>query len=280
MTVFSKDNFDPQAQQLYSLPALSMQLVDSFNDPNVEIETIEVQLKQDPALVAHVLRVANSPFFGLTREIASVREALVILGMATLKNMVTASVLMKQFPNGNIGRFEVQRFWTHSLAVASGASKLAKTVGANADEAFICGLLHDIGHLVLAGGFQESYDAIIDYREENDCNSITGERAVLDCDHTEIGQRLADSWNFPPSVQQSIRFHHAPAECPQEPTIAAVVCVADWIMKSVEAGVLFEGMEFDQIGPVLKLLRIKDDGLHDIATKFEELFSEVSAFAA
>jgi putative nucleotidyltransferase with HDIG domain len=221
--------------RLPTMPDVVVDLMSSFADDEIDSEVLAQKLSRDQALVARVLRVANSPFYGLPRQVSTVQEAIMVLGLANVRTLVTAAAVIAQFSHHSNADFDLPAFWRHSISAACCARVLSVRAGENPNTAFICGLLHDIGRVLLAVSFPEHHVRIAEYRARADCSWSEAERAVIGLDHAAIGEALAARWNFPESLQQAVAAHHRPdafADCP----LAAINHVADVICYALDMG--------------------------------------------
>lgn len=195
---------------LPSLPAVVMQLLGSIGQNNADINQLSAIVSKDQALSAKALRLANSSFYGMQRKVTTMPQAVSILGMNSLRILVTATAVIGRFPAKGQGDFDFRGFWQHSIAAAVCTRLIAKRVDINPESAFMAGLLHDIGRLVLATGFPDQFKAAVNYRTEHDCTMLEAEREILSCDHATVGQALAEHWRFPPAIQMAVAGHHTP----------------------------------------------------------------------
>ena len=199
-----------QIHVLPSLPAVVMELLGSIGQSNADINQLSAIVSKDQALSAKALRLANSSFYGMQRKVTTMPQAVSILGMNSLRTLITAAAVIGRFPRNIQGDFDFQGFWQHSIATAVCARLIAKRVGINPESAFMAGLLHDIGRLVLVTGFPVQYETAMHYRAEHDCAMLEAERQILSCDHAAVGHALAEHWRFPPAIQMAVAGHHAP----------------------------------------------------------------------
>lgn len=197
-----------QIRQLPSLPAVVIEVLESFQDEHADGGTIGRKIEQDQALSARVLRVANSSFYGLQGKIVSVQDAIVVLGFRNVRSLVLAAGMTASIPAAAGGGFDLRTFWKHGIVTATCARSFAHAAGINPDHAFTAGLLHDIGRAVLATCFPDHYCRVAEYRARHDCYPTEAEREVLGLDHAAVGSALAMRWNFAPAIQQAIAGHH------------------------------------------------------------------------
>ena len=206
--------YDHVIKSLRDLPALSpilVELVQSFENPDVNISLIAEQVSRDPALSAKTLRLANSSFYGLASKVRTIQQAISVLGFDSVRSMIVSATIINSFGSSEQTEFNFTKFWQHSIATALCAKSLASFSKQNPELAFMCGLLHDIGTLLLVTKFPKEYAAVNAYRTATDCNQIDAEQHVLMTDHAEVGSALAGHWKFPLAIQRSIAGHHAPS---------------------------------------------------------------------
>jgi putative nucleotidyltransferase with HDIG domain len=204
------------------------------------VDEFEKVIKPDPGLTANLLRLANSAYFGLTRRIASAREAITILGLKRVYD-VASMAAMQGFLPPRLPGYELSSdgYWQHCVAVACLAENMARAGGAHAPAlVFTAGLMHDIGKLVL-GEFLALHAAPILEKLRHDGVSLIGaEREILGVDHTEVGAEVASLWKLPDAVVSVIRWHHDPSKVPEgvDRSCIDLVHVADALAHSFGFG--------------------------------------------
>lgn len=217
---------------LPTLPPLVTDLIASFQRDDLDIPTLARRISADQGLVARTLRVANSPFYGLARQVCSLDEAIMIVGFRAVRSLVLGAAVVGAFPRQACCGFDGGAFWQHSIAVAVGARVLATRLGRNVDTVFTGGLLHDIGKYVLALCFPEHYQDAIEWQRQHGVPMLDAELAVLGIGHPEAGAELARLWGLPEALVTDIAFHHAPREVPA----ADIVHLADVLAHALETG--------------------------------------------
>ena len=220
-----------RVHDLPSLPALILDLIATLDQADLDIDTLVQKISCDPALVAKTLRLANSSFYGVQSQVNSVGHAITVLGFDSVRSVVVGSAITKMLPSGEA--FDARTFWEHSVATALCARSLAAEIGQNAGQAFIGGLLHDVGRLVVACHFPKQYQQVLAYQAEHACSRLDAEAAVLQVDHQQTGRLLAQAWKFSQVIQESIGNHDAPpASCRGD--VVAVVHVANVIVHALD----------------------------------------------
>ena len=224
-------------RDLPALPAAVLDLLDMLGGECVDTSALAAKMSHDVALTAKTLRLANSSFYGLPRHVTTVTEATAVLGLRTVRVVVTAAALTGSFKPPACEGFDFKAFWRHSLSTAVGARLVATALKADADAAFTAGLLHDIGQLVLASGFTERYEQVLLQRAADDTTLRNTEEALLGVNHTTVGALVAEHWRFPAQIVQAIGNHHAlPSQAGNE-VLASVVHVANKLAHALEFGV-------------------------------------------
>ena len=237
-----------RAKALPTLSPVLQRITLILEDPRASAHQVAAAIEGDQVMTSKVLRLVNSAFYGFPRKVASVSQAVVILGLATVKNLVLGTAVMEAFRGGPEGRrFHRQAFWRHSLGCAVAARVLGGRLGVDRDEhCFVAGLLHDLGKVVLDVFFQEAYDEAVALAEKENLLLVTAEERVLGITHAEVGEILAEVWQFPPALVEALRFHHQPPLATRAPALVRVVHVADILTR-----VLAMGWSGDQRIPLL-----------------------------
>lgn len=227
----TRDEVATGVGSLPSLPAVVVELLQTLGSDDVDADVLARQIARDQALVAKMLRVANSSFYGLQGKVNSISDAVVVLGLRGVRTLATAAAVTGAFHDIKLPGFDIRVFWRHSIGIALCARAVARHMKVGEDNAFTVGLLHDIGRLVLASCFQEHMTAVLVYQQEHDCVLVEAERAVLGIDHGVIGEVLTGRWNFPPLICDVIAHHHDPVGT--EP-LACVIHLADAITHAMD----------------------------------------------
>ena len=216
-------------QGLQDLPSLSDVVTKTLEATDRDTTTageIERLVSSDAALSAKILRVVNSAYYGLSGQVSSLGQAVVILGMQQIRNLVLSisalSLLKGRTPEL---RARQQTFWLHSFATAACAQAIArhKRFGARETEmVYTAGLLHDIGKLFLFCNHSEEYLKVIEHARAEDCGLDAAEEALLGVRHEEIGLELAKAWHFPEPLTLLIGRHEGPFDGDPIPMLFAV----------------------------------------------------------
>jgi putative nucleotidyltransferase with HDIG domain len=239
------DEIVKQIQDLPSLPAVVMELLNSIDQEDIDINVLAKKVSHDQALTAKTLRFANSSFYGTQSKVTTIQQAITLLGVANVRNLITAAAISGSFPENQCVGFNFKAFWRHSMATAVCAQLLARHLHVNSDYAFTAGLLHDIGRLVIVTRFPQHYAAAIAYRIEQDCYMLEAERAMLGIDHVIAGHALAVHWHFSEVMQHAIVGHHEP-ENSDGGALVSLIHVANSIVHALDV----TNVEDDLVPPI------------------------------
>jgi putative nucleotidyltransferase with HDIG domain len=208
----------------------------ALQSPQCNLSTIGDAIQKDPDLTARLLRLANSPFFGFANRLSTVAEAVSLLGIQQIEDMIVASSVLEQFkgvPDNLVSKYS---FWRHSLAVGITARLLAMERRLpKPDKFFVAGLLHDVGRLVLLSQAAEWAQAVFELYQGEKILLREAEKRILGYDHQEIAAELLQSWSYPAALVQAVAFHHTPDSSVAK-LDAAVVHLADHLVNAMGIG--------------------------------------------
>lgn len=192
-----------------AFPRSVQQLLELTRDVNVEPRAIVEVLEHDPVMAGRILRTVNSAFYGLSRKVASMSHAVVMLGMNTVKNMALAVSAAGMLPRQNAAGFDTGEYLRHSLVVAGMARVIAQREGkADPGEAYIAGLLHDFGKVLFAVNLPEEFGRALKATENEGIALQEAEQREIGMAHPQAGAMLARKWQFPESLAEAIATHH------------------------------------------------------------------------
>ena len=226
MNALSTEEILGGVRDLPALPAVVMELIQSVGDANISAEQLAAKISQDQALAATTLRLANSSFYGLSRQVSSIAEATTILGFRTLRSVATAAGLVGGFSDAACRGFHFDAFWRHSIGTALCARALAQAVRLDEETAFTLGLMHDIGRLLLVSRYAERFAVALEYQKLQDCLTSEAELFAFGTEHAAVGALVAEHWHFAPAIGAAIAQHHDPRQDSVK-SLVDVVHVAD-----------------------------------------------------
>lgn len=207
-------------KRLSGLTPTVQAILPRLGDETLTAHELGHMVSQDPILAARVLRLANSPFYGLSRQVGSLEEAVLILGISHLRGMVLST--------GLIGLFADAEAIARSLATAAAAGSLAKSLKRDQGMAFTAGLLHNLGALLLGHFAPEIWQSLASESIETGEHRLLHEKAAFGFDRCELGADIAGDWHFPDAIRAAIHSHPQPPEGPGE-ALTDLVHVA-WVI--------------------------------------------------
>lgn len=215
-------------RDLPTLPVVVSTVMKLLNDSDAALREVGEVVATDPVLSARTLRMVNAPYFGLRRRLTSVVDAAVYLGRSGMRNLVVSSGLVQAI-KGREGRMPGLAFWEHGFATAIYARLFALHVcKEHADDAYLAGLIHDIGRLVLECHFPDEAASVHDLVRQTGTNLVDAEQACWQATHADVGSWLGQMWHLPEDVIEATRMHHCPERAFRDwVDLAAVVHLAD-----------------------------------------------------
>ncbi len=222
--------------ELPTLPDVIIRLLSAVDNPESTAPDVARIISSDPALMTKVLKLVNSPFYGMPRQIATLTQATVVMGFAAIRNVALTIAVFNEFgrSDGKPLQFEFTRekFWEHSIAVAM----MADTVAAKAkysknEDAFIAGLLHDIGKIVFDRYLHDDFIAVLTLADASGMSIFDAEKNVLGESHAYVGSWLADRWRLPAHLVDAMRHHHAPQDSEVDWPLVAIIHIADKLVR-------------------------------------------------
>ncbi len=241
-----------KADQLPTAPGVALRIVELNRQDEVDIDDLAELLGQDPALAAKVIKTANSSMFGVPREVTSLRQAVLVLGLRTVNLLALSFSVISSSSGRARGGFCYRTFWTQTGAAAMGSRLAAERMARDLrDEAFLAGLLARFGQLVLAECAAEDYAPVLEQWRTSGSAVHEVERAKLGTTYAEIGAQLLDSWGLPHDVCAAIRVHLDPAQAPPD-TPPRSKRLAELIHFATQCAGVLTGAELATAGPALQ----------------------------
>lgn len=231
-----------EISHIATLPEITLKIIELVEDPKSTAQDLHKIISNDPALCSRILKVVNSSFYGLPGQIGSINRAIVMLGLNAVKNIAIAASLAKLFRGGELTPdFSAKHLWTHSIQTAAITKVIADRLGfAATDEAFLAGLIHDIGIMVEMQYDRNKLIEVLERLGHNEGGVPAGdmlaqEEAVFGANHQHFGSGLCEKWKFPANFKFVTGHHHHPLElAPDHRTLPSLVYIADRLL--AEAG--------------------------------------------
>jgi HD-like signal output (HDOD) protein len=213
--------------ELPTIPEIATRVLDMFDKPNVELEELAETILVDQVMASRVIKIVNSPFFKPMHEIKSLKRALIYLGFRQIRHIALTCSIIEAF-EGRTGVFDIKTFWEHSFGVGVVAKIIAQRIRyPEIEKAYIVGIVHDIGEVFLSYYMKDGFQQVVDGLKGTNQSFVEAEEKLLGTTHCEVGYCLAKNWNFPAEYCDVIAHHHAPENATNDPTLSAIVNLAD-----------------------------------------------------
>ncbi|MGI6648429.1 MAG: HDOD domain-containing protein [Bacillota bacterium] len=271
-----------RVKDLPALPAIVTRVIQLTEDPNSTAKDLSEMLSHDQSLTAKVLRLANSAYYGFPRRINTVADAVVLLGFGVIRSLVMAAsvydILEKPVQGYALAPGEL---WRHSQACAMGSRLIAQRVKYRyLDQAYIGGLLHDIGKVILSEYLKEVYQQVIDRVVQEQISFTEVEVEILGFDHAAVGARVVEEWNLPPELVDCIAYHHRPLQMADNSTLASIVHLSDAICMTMGIGLGIDGMYYPLDSQAVELLKLNTTDIELIMSRLADALVDSNSILA
>ena len=263
-------------EDLMPLPQVVLKAQMLLTDPNSSFEDLANVIETDQEITLKVLNVVNSAYYSLKKEVYSVRQACVMLGLKVIAEIIMAAGTSSLFRKAlNAYNLNPKDLWQHSLATAISSRKIAKAIQPTiANEAFLSGLFHDVGKLILDEQIFSHNEAFNKYLGNSPATHYEAEKQILGFDHSEIASELCKRWKFPPKVTKAIgRHHHLNPE--QIDDLTYILYTADNLTKmngyGSSGGSIYE---LDQ--HVMQFLSLEEEDINNILVEVNDSVNQMS----
>jgi putative nucleotidyltransferase with HDIG domain len=254
---------------LATIPSVAKRLVELVCKPDVSLTEISRFISSDPVLTVKVLKMVNSPVYGFPGRISSVNQAVLLLGLNTVKGLLFGVTVFDLMQKAMIG------LWEHSLGCAMVARLIATKKGIkDPEEASTYGLLHDIGKVILAIEFPKDYEKVMGEAQTHRVPIYDIEAEFFSSSHATVGAWIAEQWSFPANLVEVISFHHRPHLAKTRRIETAITHVSDVVLRARGFG--FAGDHtIPPVNPVAwELVNLSNEDIKDILRQMEELLQE------
>ena len=261
-----------------TLPEVTTRIITVVDDPKSTARDLHNIIKNDPALASKILKVVNSAFYGLPGQVAEIDRAIVLLGLSAVKNIAISASISRLFTTERISdKFTARDIWRHSVAVAVAARQFCVQMGKRpfAEEAFLAGLIHDLGLLVERQAYPDGLSAVIRESSKGGRLFCELEQEIVGADHQEMGSALAAKWKFPRGLQTVLGYHHrVEALGDEHRLLPAMVYVADCLCCQEHFGFHLTGESQPVDEAMLASIGLSEAGFQEVR---EELAEQVEA---
>jgi len=257
------------------------QVLDLTSDINCSPRDLVRVVEHDPVLTGRILKVVNSAYFGLSRRISSVKEALAFIGLNTLKNVALTVAAIGALPKNNKAGMNMETFLAHSLGVGAASRWIAHRVGLDSREterAFLAGMLHNFGSVLIALQMPKVYRRVAVIADSTDRPPFLVEREILGMDHFEIGGLVAEKWKLESSISQAITYHREMSEDVERTALMEVLWMASKIVGILRPDSAHVEESHPDLGSTLNMTLdelLAEKGSIELAVERVQIFREV-----
>ncbi len=212
---------------LPTIPIVATQVLQLLDDPDVDVDKVADLMLTDQVMTVRVMKMVNSPIYRPTQEITSLKRALVYLGIRNIKEIALTSSFISAFEDKG-GVIDISTFWAHAFGVGMVSKIIAEKIQyRDVEKAYLAGIIHDIGEVVLSYYQSERFSRVLAIINEKPVRLIDMELEEFQTTHAEIGYCMAEKWNFPEAYKEVILYHHTPREATDDPVLCSIVNLAD-----------------------------------------------------
>jgi HD-like signal output (HDOD) protein len=273
----TKDLVMKAMRDLPQLPVAVQKLLAVMRDENSSADDVTQVLSSDQALAGKILKLVNSSYYGMSGEVSTITRAVVVLGFSGVRNVAMGFGMVSALKK--LGGVSVATFWDHALSAGAGAQAMAPLLGKghDPDEAFIAGLMHDIGHVVLASAVGDTWKAAQDQVQAGG-DPIEVEKEHLGMSHASVGQRLMKYWQLPVQLQESARWHHnVKIAAGREQPLTTLAALGD-VLACIHGGAFERPMAEGDLGRLLRLNCLEVDQIRQALGGMDARIEEMRVF--
>jgi HD-like signal output (HDOD) protein len=256
-----------------SLPEVFYQFKKAVDDPNSAFEELSQIISSDTGLTTHLLKIVNSPFYGLSSKVETISHAISIIGGDQLSDLVLSTCVLNKFKNIPSKALDMKLFWEHNIACALASKIISSHLNIGCpDSIFVSGLLHDIGRLVISINIPDKFNEIFLLAQMNNSQLLVAENKILGFGHDEVGGELLRRWELPEIHIETVRFHHSPAKTPLFAKEASIVCIANSLADMLVLGSSGEMQESKIEREPLEILGVSEETILDFTKEIKEQY--------
>lgn len=273
--MISIEELKAKVDEIPPLPDVVLRLLDMCRDPDVAPRDIVEVIRHEPAITMKVLRLCNSTFYGLPRKITSLQEAMVYIGTDALVNFVLAGHLSPYYQKENKGYgLDPGQLWRHAVGTAICSQKVADATDPSlSGSAFTCGLLHCVGKIILNTFVAKEFMHLLELVERTGIPFADAERKIIGFSYSEVGAQVAEHWELPSEIIDTIRYHLDPLRAdPDNQKMVCMVHVGNIMCVSFGIGVGSDGLAYAFRPAALKKLNITVDKLFGLSVEIHDQF--------
>lgn len=264
-------------RDLPPMPQTVVKAREIMSDATSDFKMLANLFETDQAIATKVLKLANSPYYGMGGKVSSIQHASVVLGHKTLGELITmggtSSLLSKNLDGYGL---DAGALWKHSLAVAFGSKIIAeKKEPSLSNDAFTAGLIHDSGKLILDSYIAERWQSFEEFMGNDGATFLDAEKSILELDHSEVAAEVCKVWNIPKPLTLAIKYHHHP-ERSHENQLAYIIHIADVIAMMTGLGLGIDSMFYKMDENAMEFINLNEDDINTIMTEVIVAVKQIS----
>ncbi len=267
-------------KDLPTISTVALQINDEVKKESLTAKSLAALINQDPSLTAKLLKLANSAYYGLVRQVTTMEKAVTVLGLNTVQSLALTVSVYKVFKSGP-AQFDFQGLWLHSLGCGVAARNLMLAASPQlADQAFVCGIIHDVGKIAMADKLPEELARMMALIRDKGMSQGAAEDEVFGFSHQKIGGRMASVWNFPDNYVFAVKSHHKPfplkeQDDPDAAPLAEAVLVANKISMALGFGRSSNPAKEQVTAQELETFGISGKGLAKVVRQIKDDYREL-----
>lgn len=259
------------------IPKMMFEVTRFLQSPAPSTSGLARLVGKDQGLTAKILSVANSPLYGLQRKVTSLEFAIIVLGYKEIGDIVAALSLTDAVKSSSDKYFNYDEFWVHSMVVGSAAKGIAQNLGHMdlGSDAFVAGTLHEIGIQLMHRFLHPQFEEICNKVSQKGESFHNAELGTLGLTHQEVGKFLAEKWNLPVALCETLKYHHSPGQTGSRNVLASIVHLADYMTQKLQIGNVYwdKGMVLDP--SIIDTLQLKSmENVEKFILEYKDLFAE------
>ena len=265
-----------KVKEMPPLPQSIVQILEITKDENFSNQELAKVFERDPTLAVNILKLANMPYYGFTSKISTIPHAIVCLGVETVKSIALTSSTQGML-NKEISAYclEEGMLWKHSISSGTCARIIAGCIKySDPEEAYIAGLLIDIGKIILSSFAEDEFEQITKRSKENKISFNKAEQDILGFGHPQIGARIIKQWNLPTALVEAVQYHHQPNEAETNKTLAYIVHLADAISGMLGVGLGNDGLMYTFEDNTLEVLGLSNEDVESVMSELADKIQE------
>ena len=280
MSKIALERIVSEVDELPTLPQIVTRVMELTEDRDSTAFDIQAVINQDQAMTAQVLRLANSVYYGYSRRIATVSDAIILIGFNAVRSIVIAASVSKILKKELKGyAMDEGELWKHSQCSAVFARILAKRIRFRTVElAYTAALLHDIGKLILNSFMCDAYQRVVELVNEEKIPFYEVEDSIFGYNHAQLGGKVAEKWKLPQELAEAIACHHEPAKATINPKLTAIVHVADAATMQMGLGLGIDGLLYPLDLEAMDLLGITEFDIEEIMAEIVDILIDSDIF--